>query len=68
MKRVYIAAALTCLAVMAAFAACRGGWPGSAAGVLLLTLSLGIYQAYLPAAAVLMAGSLLLETLDEDAD
>ena len=52
------------LAVLAAWAACRRGWRGSLLGVILLTLSMGIYQAYLPAAAALMAGSLLLETLD----
>ena len=52
------------LAVLAAYAACRRGWRGSLLGVLLLTLSMSIYQAYLPAAAVLMAGALLLESLD----
>jgi hypothetical protein len=52
------------LAALAALAACRRGWPGSAAGAVLLTLSMSIYQAYLPAAAVLMLGSLLLEALD----
>ncbi len=52
------------LAALAACAACRLGWRGSVLGAVLLTLSMGIYQAYLPAAAVLMAGSLLLETLE----
>lgn len=52
------------LAVLAAWAACRRGWRGSLLGVILLTLSMGVYQAYLPAAAALMVGSLLLETLD----
>ncbi len=52
------------LAALAAYAACRGSWRGSLLGAVLLTLSMSIYQAYLPAAAVLMVGSLLLETLD----
>ena len=52
------------LAVLAAWVACRRGWRGSLTGVILLTLSMGVYQAYLPAAAALMVGSLLLETLD----
>ena len=52
------------LAASSAWAACRLGWRGSVLGVILLTLAMGIYQAYLPAAAVLMVGALLLETLD----
>ena len=51
-------------AALAAYAACRRGWRGSVLGAVLLTLSMGIYQAYLPGAAVLMVGSLLLETLE----
>lgn len=52
------------MAALAAYVSCRRGWWGSLFGVVLLTLSMSIYQAYLPAAAVLMVGSLLLETLD----
>jgi len=52
------------LAALAAWAACRRGWRGSLLGAVLLTLSMSIYQAYLPAAAVLMVGALFLETLD----
>ena len=52
------------LAASAAWAACRRGWRGSLLGAVLLTLSMSIYQAYLPAAAVLMVGALLLDTLD----
>lgn len=52
------------LAAFGAWAAVRGGWRGSAAGALAITLSLGLYQAYFPAAAVLMVGALLFETLD----
>ena len=52
------------LAVLAAYATCRWSWRGSLAGIVLLTLSMSIYQAYLPASAVLMVGYLLLEALD----
>lgn len=52
------------LAAAGAYAAVRWGWRGSALGVIALTLSMGIYQSYLPVAAVLMVGALLLEALD----
>lgn len=52
------------LAALGAWAAVRGGWWGSAAGALAITLSLGLYQAYFPVAAVLMVGALLFEVLD----
>lgn len=52
------------LAAFGAWAAVRWGWWGSAAGAAAITLSLGIYQAYFPVAAVLMVGALLLGTLD----
>ena len=52
------------LAALGAYAAVRWGWWGSAAGALAIALSLGIYQAYLPVAAVLMVGALLFEVLD----
>lgn len=52
------------LAALGAWAAVRGGWWGSAAGAVSITLSLGLYQAYFPVAAVLMVGALLFEALD----
>ena len=52
------------LAALGALLALRRGLRGSLAGALLLTLSLGIYQAYLPVAAVLLVGGLLRETLE----
>lgn len=52
------------LAAFGAWAAVRWGWRGSAGGVLAITLSLGLYQAYFPVAAVLMVGALLFEVLD----
>ena len=52
------------LAALTAFVSCRLGWWGSLVGAVLLALSMSIYQAYLPATAVLMVGSLLLENLD----
>lgn len=52
------------LAVFGAWSALRWGWRGSALGAVAIALSLSIYQAYFPAAAALMVGALLLETLD----
>lgn len=52
------------LAALGAWAAVRGNWWGSAVGVVAITLSLGLYQAYFPVSAVLMVGALLFETLD----
>ncbi len=52
------------LAELGAWAALRRGWWGSALGAALICLSLGVYQSYLPVAAALMVGALLLETLD----
>lgn len=52
------------MAVSGAYAAVKWGWRGSVLAVVLITLSLSIYQGYLPVAAVLMVGALLLETLD----
>lgn len=52
------------LAVFGAWAAVRWGWRGSAAAAAAIALSLSVYQSYLPAAAALMVGALLLEALD----
>lgn len=54
------------LAVLGAYLSVRWDWKGSLLGAVAITLSLGIYQAYLPVAAVLMVGALLFETLDGD--
>lgn len=55
------------LAVFGAYLSVRWGWKGSLLGAVAITLSLGVYQAYLPVAAVLMVGALLFETLDGEA-
>lgn len=52
------------LAVFGAWTAVRWRWRGSAVGAVAIALSLSIYQAYLPVAAALMVGALLLDTLD----
>lgn len=52
------------LAELGAWATVRRGWWGSALGAALFCLSLGVYQSYLPVAAALLVGALLLETLD----
>lgn len=52
------------LAVFGAYAAVKWGWRGSVLATISITLSLCIYQSYLPAAVVLMAGALLFDTLD----
>lgn len=52
------------LAELGAWATIRRGWWGSALGAALICLSLGVYQSYLPVAAALMVGGLLLETLE----
>ncbi len=54
------------MAAWGAYAAVKWGWRGSALGAAALALSMSIYQSYLPVAAALMVGALLLETLDGD--
>ena len=53
------------LAALAAWTALRLGRWGSLAALVCLTLSLGIYQAYLPVTAALMTGAFLLEALED---
>lgn len=52
------------MAVFGAYAAIKWGWRGSILSAASITLSLSIYQSYLPVTAVLMVGALLFETLD----
>lgn len=52
------------LAALGAWTAVRWRWWGIALGAVSIALSLSIYQSYLPVAAALMVGALLLEVLD----
>ncbi|NLD86679.1 MAG: hypothetical protein GX633_00260 [Clostridiales bacterium] len=60
----FLSLALTCAA---AYVTVRCRW-GFVLGAVLVSLSMGIYQSYFSAAAVLMIGALMFETLDGDKD
>ncbi len=53
------------LAALGAYLAVRSRW-GTLSGAVVIALSMGIYQSYFEVSAVLMVGTLLLETLDGD--